>query len=536
MKIAQNSFTCNGVGKDLLDSLNISSGNIIPHWWYTKILTIGGKADTIAIALLSELWFLYRCTGQEQHQKDYNYFCNKFNLSQFQIREAFIRLESLGLMNRSIGSVVVQGRKFANILFVTLHVNELLSMAPSQVEQNINDDDNQGNVSSKPWVNNSKEIASDISNSDVDKILSEEETKFESNNKPNADFDELGLAGDLSEFSDPGVSNFIEISSDISNPNIDKRISIRKNRSRSNASNFNLSELELVANSSSAKNLSEFYPLSANDAELLQIKSGREFDLNFINQLMLRLADKYPNRKFNNKKAVLSYMSQLLTHELRQAVIVNNVNFKFKSSKDLSATEQYLHDIEMSLENDLASQLRRKIAASFSKQTALELLQESEFKHESSGEFLINTKLDVILTGHQRQTLIEQVRSVYGNTITNLRIEPKTQPINKRDIQQHHNQIPKADLMNLGINKAVSCDSNIHSSVWGKVRAMLTSYYGEAVDRSWFSKLTAVEDSEAKLLNIKAPSHFLRDWVENNYQTMIRVFCEQQGYRLGQFT
>jgi len=23
---------------------------------------------------LSELWFLYRCTGQEKHQKDYSYF------------------------------------------------------------------------------------------------------------------------------------------------------------------------------------------------------------------------------------------------------------------------------------------------------------------------------------------------------------------------------------------------------------------------------------------------------------------------------
>lgn len=484
MTIAQNSFACNHASKNLLDSLNINSGNIIPHWWYTKILTTGGKADTIAIALLSELWFLYLCTGQEKHQKDYSYFGNKFNLSQFQIREAFIRLESLGLMNRSVGNIVVQGRKFANILFIMLNVAQLLAMAPNRSEQNISDSDSQANV-----------------------------------------------------YSEPGVSNFTEIASDISKPNIDKRISIRKNRSRSNESNFHLSELGLASNSSFAKNLSEFYPLSANDADLLQIKSGRDFDLNFINQLMLRLADKYPNRKFSNKKAVLSYMRKLLTHELRQAALVNNVNFKFKSSKDLAATEQYLHDIEMSLENDLVSQLRRKIAASFSKQNALELLQESAFKHENSREFLINTKFDVILTLHQRQTLIEQVRSVYGNTITNLRIEPKTQPINKHDIKQCNSKIQTADLMNiLGANKAVSCDSNIHSSVWGKVRAIITSYYVEAVDRSWFSKLTAVEDSEAKLLNIKAPSHFLRDWVENNYQTMIRVFFEQQGYRLGQFT
>src|SRR5271169_1167069 len=90
-----------------------SSGNIIPHWWYSKILSIGNKADTIAICLLSELWFL-RSTGQEKHQKDYSFFCTKFNLSQFQIREGFIRLETIGLMTRSIGNIIVNDRNFAN--------------------------------------------------------------------------------------------------------------------------------------------------------------------------------------------------------------------------------------------------------------------------------------------------------------------------------------------------------------------------------------------------------------------------------------
>ena len=72
--ITKNLSTFKPASTKLSNSVDIGSGNIIPNWWYTKILTTGGKADTMAIALLSELWFLYRSTGQEEHQKDYDYF------------------------------------------------------------------------------------------------------------------------------------------------------------------------------------------------------------------------------------------------------------------------------------------------------------------------------------------------------------------------------------------------------------------------------------------------------------------------------
>ena len=78
--ITKNLSTCKPASTKLSNPVDIGSGNIIPNWWYSTILTTGGKADTMAIALLSELWFLYRSTGQEEHQKDYDYFCNKFTL------------------------------------------------------------------------------------------------------------------------------------------------------------------------------------------------------------------------------------------------------------------------------------------------------------------------------------------------------------------------------------------------------------------------------------------------------------------------
>lgn len=41
------------------------------------------------------------------------------------------------------------------------------------------------------------------------------------------------------------------------------------------------------------KKLIEFYPLIQEDADLLQMKSNRGFDLNSMNQLLLKLSEKY---------------------------------------------------------------------------------------------------------------------------------------------------------------------------------------------------------------------------------------------------
>ncbi len=60
--------------------------------------------------------------------------------------------------------------------------------------------------------------------------------------------------------------------------------------------------------------LADFHPLTEEDANLLQIRSNREFNLNFINKLLLKLADQYPNHQFGNKKVLLNYMTKALVH------------------------------------------------------------------------------------------------------------------------------------------------------------------------------------------------------------------------------
>jgi hypothetical protein len=65
------------------------------------------------------------------------------------------------------------------------------------------------------------------------------------------------------------------------------------------------------------------------------------------------------------------------------------------------------------------------------------------------------------------------------------------------------------------------------AGIWGKIRQALIDYHnyygksGEAIDRSWFSKLEAVVDEQKKTVKLKAPTEFIKDWIRNNYAQIL---------------
>ena len=174
MNITKNSTACKEASSNSREAstfLKQEAGNLIPHAWYSKITTNGGKADTIAICLLAELWSLYRSTGQEEHKKDYCFFSKKFNLSTYQIREAFVRLEALNLMYRRIGTQVVQGRTFGNILYVVVNVKEISALAPNLNNSNNRTDDHNDHTEAKIFDRSLSDSSNtDSANLDVTKV------------------------------------------------------------------------------------------------------------------------------------------------------------------------------------------------------------------------------------------------------------------------------------------------------------------------------------------------------------------------------
>ena len=71
--------------------------------------------------------------------------------------------------------------------------------------------------------------------------------------------------------------------------------------------------------------------------------------------------------------------------------------------------------------------------------------------------------------------------------------------------------------------------------IWGKIRQGLIDYYGSGgntMDSAWFSKLTAEVDYDAKKLTLKAPSKFIKDWLQSNYTHLIDKLCSLHSYSL----
>jgi len=449
------------------------SGNIVPSNWYHLLLRPCGKSDTTAIAILSELVFLHRYNGNTEFQLNFNYFKRKFNFGISQAKDAVIRLEQAELLKRSLRTVIVGGRRFTNEMFLVLNIENVL------------------------------------------KLNGQDQAK------------KFPLSGRKEKTDSP------EISSD----NIDKKENNKK--SRSTGSNFNSNSFLKKENSSvtvtrkQRLSFASFYPLAQADIDSLRRLSGREFSSNAINEILLSLSHKLPNHDFPHKKAFINYMAKALSYEMRDAVRISNETFRIKSnisSCDTNFKEQeaFLSRIEESRDTSLAAQLKRKLAGILVSGIAYKFLSAASFPDKSipvdSSTFKILLQTGVELNDHQKRLILAQVQSVYGNHINRL-------DFNIAGSIEHTKQSDTGDNTSLSNKPA----SNGLQGVWGKIRKNLIDYYGLGglnLDRAWFSKLSAEEDEGNKRLILKAPSNFIKDWIETNYLQLIKTICFKENYQL----
>ena len=492
MNIPEKPSACKSISPKPFKSIDIGAGNIVPNWMYKKILTSGGKSDTMAIALLSDLWFLYRSTGQEEHQKDYDYFCNKFNLSRYQVREAFIRLEALGLMKRSVGTIIVQGRKIANILFVTLNVKKLLEITPSYLrpesdDDGNNNDQNQESIFFRNRVGDAKNKDSKILDGRIVKNNLKENRSTKSNFCKNSPLEEKPIQT-TALFPVTGFS------------------------------------------------LASFYPLDQSDIDKLQMLCGREFSSNAINEILQSLSTKLLNHNFLHKAVLIKYMSKALTYEMRDAVKISNESFKIKSNITAEkiitqAREEFLNKIENNIDTSFSSIIVRKLAGLLEPSIAYKLLSGASFPRNNIPTYTDNNVLKIKLhkkielNSSQYDAILAQVKAVYGNHINSLKLKLKSITFPNSSYQKN----------NLSLEtKAKTIAPRMFKGVWGRVRQALTETYGEVTDRNWFSKLEVFKDKSE--LRLKAPTSFVRDWISQNYQDLIEKICTRENYQLAVVT
>ena len=468
MLIAQDDSACNNA-ESQINKISIT-GNIVPSNWYHNLLRPCGKSDTTAIAILSELVFLHRYNGNTEFQLNFNYFKRKFNFGVSQTKDAVIRLEQAELLKRSLRTVIVRGRRFTNEMFLVLNIENVLKL-------NSQDQAKKFSLSGRKEKTDSPEISSD--------------NKYKKNLEENRS----------------------------SGSNVNSNSFLRKQT------------LKATVIQKQRLSLASFYPLSMADIDKLQILCGREFSGNAINEILQSLSIKLLNHTFPHKAAFINYMGKALTYEMRDAVKISNESFKIKSNvtcEEITARvrEEFLSKIENSRDTSLKMQLSRKLAGILEPSVAYNFLISSSFIDNTESlktdRFRINLHRKLELSRSEHRLILAQVQSVYGDHIKCLDItSSQNTAITKSSFGQLKNPLKK--------------EPQIFEGIWGKIRQGLIDYYGSggnAMDNAWFGKLTAEVDSNAKKLTLKAPTKFIKDWVQSNYSHLIDKLCSLHNYSL----
>ncbi|AFC72469.1 hypothetical protein MCC_04620 [Rickettsia rhipicephali str. 3-7-female6-CWPP] len=269
------------------------------------------------------------------------------------------------------------------------------------------------------------------------------------------------------------------------------------------------------------KKLADFYPLSQEDADLLQVKSKREFNLDFINKLLLKLAGEYSNHHFGHKKVLLNYMAKALAHELRETTKANNATFQFKSSDLNNAKEQYLDKIESSLDTSLQAQLKRKIVGSFDPDSAYKLLSSCLFIGVVGNSYQIKLLKNIMLSENAQDKILQQVQMIYGSSIEKLKIIPFAE----LEAKQNNTEDEKQDYL-LQLSKQLNPDS-----IWYKVRKFLIERYNKYIDFAVLTKLVVVEeDIVNKKVILKSTTAFNDYYVRNRHMQDLEEAFKTQDY------
>ena len=482
------------------------TGNLIPNSWYHTITTKTGRPDSAAISILSEIVYWHRPNraGAQKFQGDawqtsYEHFEKKFSYNRETIRRIFVKLEQLGLAHRELRTVGKFGQRYNNVLFIHLNSQKLDLLTGSNSKKICRED----HKSDTPYP----QIIGDYIE---DEIKNKNKTRSDKSN-----FVEECLSDHRSKHP-VALESFEAKIKDT--PNMPKNLELI-GLECSKKQDLTTSNIAIMTQKSSSslprRSLYDFYPLKEEDAVILRKASSREFNLGYINKLLLKLAANYPNNGYYTKALFLSYMSQVLACEKRQAPLVNNIDFTFKAmpgseAYTLKAQADFLDKIESSTEVNIINLIKRKIVGSFNSDEAYKIITSCQLAPDViEGEYII--KAPPSITQPQKSTLWQIVRSLTPQT---------TEVIFKE--KGGANELGQGASCNKGYKRTMEDAKTITCSpLWQKIRESLIKRYGESIDKSWFSKCDIEQSPEHKQIVIKTPSIFARDWIKNNYSHAI---------------
>ncbi|ALN41251.1 hypothetical protein ASQ44_03810 [Rickettsia rhipicephali] len=534
-------------------------GNFVPPEWRNLSSANGKVLSKTARQLLSLIVFrlqIYHNNSLDELQETYNFFEQSLGLCQERVRQCLLELQKAGFIVLRKATIVKYGIKCRNVPCIKLaRIFQPHSQKISTEDEKILDS-TQKNFGANPkeflpqpqksldhsiYIDNNKDI-SNKSRSTKSEIFQNEQNQVDANEidnnqqlpqqkiEQNLQFeqklsDESQVIDNTRAFTENPMRDALPLSATLQKV-VQQVSQQRQPVVESNCSN--ISSIPVVNRKNSwfkRKRLADFYPLTQEDADLLQIKSNREFNLNFINKLLLKLAGEYSNHHFGHKKVLLNYMAKALSNELRETTKANSRNFQFKSTDENKTKEQYLQKIESSTDTSRQAQLKRKISSVFDTDTAYQLLTSCTFGKVLEEQFQVKLLKDISLSEHVKTKILQQVQIVYGNKITKLQIMPCKQSI---PAIQGNNTKDENYVYLLELANQLNPDS-----LWYKARKFLIERYNKHVDITTFSKLIVVqEDNINKKVTLKPISAFYDYYIRDRHMQDLEIAFQAQNCSL----
>lgn len=497
----------------------------ILHHWYHITLPNGDKLCRQALHLMSIISYVKR-TGRTVR---YNYFMNRMEKSQAQVKRYFDKLIKAGICEINyVKSKVINGIIHRHVLDIDLTEKGYKELKiNSTVSAQISSAQMQGSNPSTLYIykKEKKEIKNiDLDNIDVVNIdikTPEENFPLESESTFSQKYTKLSPEAESTFFQAEEVQEE------------ETEFGITTTETPSNQMPTHPSDIMVPIKL-------EYMPLlSEEEGSEIQRRSGREFTLNYMNQLLMKLKSRNPQNEFPNRRIFMNYFTKVIKNEKRDSYTVSSTNFRLKcnlTEKDLEMNmmEKYLADVER-YRPGMDNHLKRKLAAVLEPVFAYELL--TNLKQIREPEIPAVTEFEQLTDKHKictfcfskrleisegiRTLLLNQVKAVYG---------PKVEKL----VFIVRNSSPKpwqktVDTPQPKVEQPVEEPSEM---LWPQVRQDLKAQYGEGVDRAWISKLIAEEDSETKVVKLTGSTPFISSWIKSNYFWNLVEAYEKRGFKL----
>lgn len=299
------------------------------------------------------------------------------------------------------------------------------------------------------------------------------------------------------------------------------------------------------------KSLAEHYPFSQEDSYELQERSGKAYNLNAMNEILLDMSRKpeLQGHSFISKAKFMAYMTKAYQEEGRDVDKSNQAGFRIMKRRPkaelekivtLNQRETYLNQVENAGIHTRCdyTQLRARIAGQFPIHLAYALLINMIDVKRKENVLKLTMHKPVPLSDHYEQLLLKHATGVdeYAG-VSELEFVAIASNSNiPSDLGECFHKEPRSlvtypptsqstDRSNLTQRE----EPRLPKGNWGKLCSAFVSEYGSDLYRYWLAGLEVNENSETNIIELKTSSDMVRDRIEQTYLPFLSKVCKKNG-------